>query len=121
MAALKVSSAITCLRLGADNTKAAPAIAIVPGDFDAFGPRRAEPLVEFVAADIERSGRGQMIEDYIVNFAEREARNIAQIVGIKEMAREFRSAKRRVDGFEQRIENRCRHVREIIEHRSRQL
>src|SRR5438067_1513121 len=98
MGSLAIAS--RCLRACIDRSEAAPTVAIMPGDLDALSLDRAEPFVKFGAADIERSRGGQVIKNYTVNLPEREARNIAQIVGVKQEAREFRSRQRRVDQFE---------------------
>ena len=49
---------------------AAPAILVAPGDSGLGKGGAAEPLLELLAADVKRGGRGQVVVDHVVVVAE---------------------------------------------------
>ena len=94
--------------------KAAPTILVVPVNLRPLNCIFIEPSGELLAADVKRHRRSQVIVDDIVNLAEREARDVAEVIGVKQKPFHAALAHWRADQFEHHIQNYSWNVRDEV-------
>src|SRR5688500_14609884 len=76
---------LRCRTLGGrsgDTAEATPAVAVMLLDMHVLQARTFEPALEFIASDVKRDWRNQVIENYRALLTERERRDVSEVFAI---------------------------------------